>query len=373
MLVSGSVGVSERRRATGTTVAGLLAALLALAVLRPPEAEVRKALVEFGWDEPDAAFVETHVRAMEAMPFDGVVLVARYPDASGRERAFHWGFFGRAAIPWTALEPSARALARTDFRRFRENFLRINVTPGDLDWWDDFAPVLHNARVAGRLVRLGRLRGVLFDVEQYQSPLFSYPHQPRRASRGFDAYAAQVRRRGREIVAALQSEAPGLVVFLTFGYRLAEWGPGDPASRPYALLRPFLDGLFEGATGSTRIVDGCEFSYPYHSPSEFEAAYRQIRSAPTAAPRAYSRRVLAGFGSWLDLDWRRLGWDPLHPERNPVTPERLERTVAAALAASDRYVWVYSENPRWWPPRKVPEAYVRALRRARAEAGLPER
>ena len=31
----------------------------------------RKSLIEFGWDEPDTAFMRAHITEMEKLPFDG--------------------------------------------------------------------------------------------------------------------------------------------------------------------------------------------------------------------------------------------------------------------------------------------------------------
>jgi hypothetical protein len=53
-----------------------------------------------------------------------------------------------------------------------------------------------------------------------------------------------------------------------------------------------------------------------------------------------------------------------------------ERSLCAALRRSDRYVWIYSQAPRWWTkdggPSRLPEPYVEAIDRARRCAGLPE-
>jgi len=63
---------------------------------------------------------------------------------------------------------------------------------------------------------------------------------------------------------------------------------------------------------------------------------------------------------------------PAIPQKNYLSPETFEAIVAAALRTSDEYVWIYGETPRWWgsqePEKHVPEAYVSALRRARAAA-----
>ena len=35
--------------------------------------------------------------------------------------------------------------------------------------------------------------------------------------------------------------------------------------------------------------------------------------------------------------------------------------VRAALEVSDEYVWIYTEQPRWWPRQKLPQQYIDAL------------
>ncbi len=31
----------------------------------------------------------------------------------------------------------------------------------------------------------------------------------------------------------------------------------------------------------------------------------------------------------------------------------------------DRYVWIYTEQPQWWPVAQLPEPYVDAMRQAK--------
>jgi hypothetical protein len=339
----------------------------------PASAEGAKKLIEFGWDEPGTAFLREHIAEMEKMPLDGVILNVHYKDAQGKDAVLEWTCWGPTAISWESLQPALADLKATRFRRFTDNFLRFNVTPGNVDWFDDFAPVVNNARLAARLVRQGRLKGILFDVEMYNDPLFTYEKQKNRAGHTLEEYAAQVRRRGEEIMQAFQAEAPGLTVFLTFGYSLVGNDPKQALHQTYGLLAPFLDGLFAAARGGTVLVDGFENSYPYRTAEQFEAGYRQMREKSLAvcgAPEAYKKRLSAGFGLWMDLDWRRSGWNVEDVSKNPFTPQQFEEALSAALKRSDRYVWIYTEQPRWWPRDKMPDAYVEAVRRARASAGM---
>src|SRR6185503_15179576 len=132
--------------------------------------------------------------------------------------------------------------------------------PADLDWFDDFSAVLNNARLAARLAKQGGCPGLLFDIEQYNTPLFRYRSQRDVTTKSWDAYAAQVRLRGRQVMEAFQEGYSGLVVFLTFGYGLP-WVQTASGAKPladadYGLLAPFLDGMIAAAEGKTRVVEG---------------------------------------------------------------------------------------------------------------------
>ena len=178
---------------------------------------------------------------------------------------------------------------------------------------------------------------------------------------------------------ALQEGYPGLTVFLSFGHSLpwvlSERGRKPLAETPYGLLAPFLDGMLEAARDRTRLVDGYELSYGFLEPGHFGEARQLIErdvQPIVGVPEAYRTRLGFGFGLWLDYDWRHRGWSAGEPSRNYFTPDRFETALVAALRATDEYVWVYSETPRWWgstkPEARVPEAYVSAIRRARATA-----
>ena len=347
--------------------------LVGLALLAGSGCAPRKKLVEWGWDEPDTGFLRAHLAELErTTPFDGCVFGVR--QAGGV--SFTWQFWGGRRFSEQDLAGAfadARALRP---RRFRESFLRVNVTPGELDWFDDFTAVTANARLAGRLARAARARGIVLDVEQYQGQLFDCRRQRQRAPRSWATLATQARRRGAAIMAAFQDGYPGLTLLLSFGHSLP-WVQSDEGRLPleqcgYGLLAPFLDGVLDAARGRSRVIDGYELSYGFREPRQFDDARRLVEQGvlPMVGARdAYRARVGVGFGIWLDYDWRRRGWSATELQSNYLTPEGLERVTAAALRASDEYVWIYSETPRWWnaatPDVRMPQPYAAALVRAR--------
>jgi len=335
-------------------------------------------LIEFGWDEPDTTFMRAHLEEMERTPFDGCVFHVNYSKPAGGQGSFTWECWGTRAFRREELQPAVDDLRATRFRRFKHNFLRFNTTPAKLDWFDDHTAVLNNAELAARTAREGKCPGLLFDIEQYEGPLFNYRKQRAAAQKPWADYAAQVRQRGRETMAAFQKGYPGLTVFLTFGYCLpwAQCGGKKEklADADYGLLAPFLDGLVEAAQDKTKLVDGHELSYGYKDPARFAAAYTTMseKLLPIVAdPAQYRRHFSFSFGLWLDHNWRQLGWDTNDVSKNFYTPEIFEIITRAALNAADEYVWIYTETPRWWSDTgqsvKLPEAYEAALRRARTK------
>lgn len=335
-------------------------------------------LIEFGWDEPDTEFLRGHLAEMERTPFDGCVFHVENRAAPGGPISLTWQGWGRKAF--TAGD---FAVARADLEAiagrttpFRHHFLRWNTTPADIDWFDDYSAVIANARLAATLARAGRCRGILLDTEAYQGKLFDFAAQRDSGKKTWSDYAGQARRRGREVMAALQQGYPGMTVFLTFGDTLAwkksERGKLPLARTPYGLLVPFLDGMLDAAGDGTTIVDGHELSYGYRDAQAFIDARRAITSdaATLAADRAaYRRTIRVGYGLWLDYDWRKKGWDLEHPEKNHFTPAGLETSLRAALEQSDEFVWIYTETPRWWTAqgqtKALPPQYVQAIARAR--------
>ena len=336
-----------------------------------------RALIEFGWDEPDTAFLRAHIAAMERSPFDGCVFHANFVGRDGKGGNFAWACWGKRAFADEELAAARADLEATTTRRFTRNFLRFNATPADLDWFDDHGAVVANARLAARVARAGRGAGILLDTEAYERPLFRYRKQRDAGSKSWDDYAAQARRRGREVMGAFQEGFPGLTVLLTFGHSLPRVQSRDGRT-PLAdcddgLLAPFLDGMIAAAEGPTRVVDGFELSYGYKDPARFADGRRLMKEGVlpiVADPTRYRRVVAAGFGLWMDYDWRKRGWDVDDPSKNYFTPAAFEASLRAALEQSDALVWIYTETPRWWSaeggPVRLPEAYAAAIRRARS-------
>lgn len=356
---------------------GLGGSLAGCAGLPIGPGEPPKRLIAFSGGEPSTSFLRRHIRQMEETPFDGCVFHATYTRPDGRPGNFTWEAWGARAVSPAQLRDATADLQALRLRRFTHNFLRLNVTPGTLDWFDDFGPIAQNARLAAELARVGGAAGILLDTEAYQRPLFDFRRQARTGASPWEAYAAQARRRGRQVMEAFQEGYPDLTLLLTFGYsapwlELSRGARGLPECE-YGLLAPFLDGMLEGSRGASRLVDGFEPAY-FHDKdtAKIGAAPRLIRETllPIVAdPVRYRQRLSVGIGLFLDYDPAGRPWDGADGSRNYYTPADFETSVRAALQAADELVWIYTDTPRWWSEAggtvALPAGYLEALRRAR--------
>ena len=231
-----------------------------------------RVLIEFGWDEPDTAFLRRRIAEMEQTPFDGCVFHAVAKTADGTLHDLAWKAWGRTAFRKEDFAGAFDDLRVTPLKQFTNNLLRVNTAPADLDWFDDHTAVLGNIRLAAELARTGRCLGVLLDTEQYQGPLFHYVKQRDAGKTPWKVYAAQAQRRGVEVMNALQEGYPDLAVMLTFGPSLVrtktENGKLPVEDAEYGLLVPFVAGMAEARKGKSRLIDGHEPSYGYRDPKK---------------------------------------------------------------------------------------------------------
>jgi hypothetical protein len=357
-------------------------------------------LIEWGWDEPDQTFLRTHIAAMERKPFDGVVLHLTIPGAPPRLANYSWHLADHA-YQWDELRPAVEELKGVPFRRFQHNFLRINLNsterPLDLLDNDTWATLLANLKLAARVTREAGLRGFMVDPEAYAAgdpsdgrPQFNVFDYLRRADReaSFEVYRSAALHRGKQVAAVLADAAPDLVLLFAFAYSVPCSSTKPEEEQAYGLLPAFLDGILEAKPQGMVVVEGHEPSYPYRYCHQFQEAYWRLRvecRRLSSVPTRYDRDLRIGFGIWMDNEsaqlcgpYRKEGkscpWaDPdLYPEeaRHRVDPRLFGEAIASALDLADGYIWIYSEEPKWWTSAQpdgenLPPEFVQAIEEAR--------
>lgn len=341
-----------------------------------------KKVIEWGWDEPDPAFMRAHAATMDQFGFDGVIFHTDAATVDGRVLRFDWNVWGPDRFEYAAFTQHVEDLkaAHATFKNMTDNFMRFNVCPGEVDWFDDeaFAVVVQNATVAGRVSKNGGCKGIMFDVEQYQGNIFRYGEQARADTKSLSEYQEKVRQRGQELMRGFQEFHPDITLMMTYGYGLSGLrgaGSFDLSQFSYGLLKNMLDGMYDAASGNTVIIDGFEEAYGFRTHAEYANARRRVESYTPAVgnPQQYSKHRRLAFGLWMDYGAGVKPWNADDIEQNYFLPEEFEYSVFCGLHVADRYVWVYTEQPKWWTSEKkswwksekLPSAYNDALRRVR--------
>jgi hypothetical protein len=119
---------------------------------------------------------------MEKSPFDGWLF---------HLNNFTWEVWGAkkfatGAAPTADRRPESGARSGDSRRTSPDQY-----DPGKLDWFDDHAAVVGNARLAAEIARDGKCKGILLDSEAYDGPLFDYRRQRDAATKTWEAYAAR--------------------------------------------------------------------------------------------------------------------------------------------------------------------------------------
>ncbi len=326
-------------------------------------ADSAKKLIHLGWETPTPAWYAEHVREVEASaPWNGVALRLALTTPDGG-RLWEHSAVEATAIRRAWLEPDLARLRSVSSAQLTDNFLRVNLDPlapislSDDDRWRTIADNL------GTLAWFGReagLVGLMLDPEGYDTEIFSG------ADVTGDPLAARqlARSRGRACMTAMGRELPKGRFLVLWLYSLgrtafARGAPNDGLHiDPYGLWPAFCDGLLEALPAEARLIDGGEDGYWSPDPNRFATLYGELRQAHSLVNRAcvapdliskFRSQVDIGFGIWLDLF--------LNPpeKRHTIPPAegeslvgRFARQVAAAVTASDEYVWIYNEQVRWF-------------------------
>ncbi|MFH1616489.1 MAG: hypothetical protein ABIG61_15550 [Planctomycetota bacterium] len=363
-----------------------------------------KKLISWSRGCPDTDFIRDNIEDMEKAPFDGIVFfltsdsskkgasdirpVLNVPEPIGD---FSWHCWGTRIFTKEEMQRDVGNLRSTNFKKFTDNFLRFNVTPGDVDWFDSFDAILNNARVAGWVAKQGGVKGIMFDIETYYSQIWDYKKQKYATTKTFEEYCTQVHKRGVEVMEAFQAEYPDITIIFTFGYSFlcTRMSYPDPyvegpnsysmtSNNPdklrfvqYGLLASFLDGMTAAANEDVRLVDGGEFTYFHRTAEEFMDARKQFtdRCLPFVADKDKYRKVFRqAFATWMDFQWRQPGgWKTKDFTNNYWQPADLRKALINALECTDEYVWLYDEWQRWWEyggGLKVPRAYFGNVKKA---------
>ena len=301
---------------------------------------------------------------------DGVTLTIRRKCADGRDLSSARLFHGVAWQHGDAedLIPVFRDIVGK--KNLGLSLLNVWIVPKKRLRWDDdaaWAVVETNFAVVARLAKQGNLKGFVIDEEDYNSAFQFYLDPETDGS--FEDTARLARKRGAQLFSALYREHPQPLL-LFFRLLVSEthyrWvaNPGALAKSKGHLWPAFVNGMLDVTPSGTQIVDGNE-SVGYRGEASKGDFWRSACQQHTAAltlvePENHARYrecIRAGFGLYMDsyvIENEKSAW-----YKGPVEGSRLshfEDNLKQAAAASDGFLWLYSECKAYVPWKGVRDA-----------------
>ncbi len=373
---------SYRSQGWVVTVALAMGFLIAL-VIFPSDStqhQSHKKLIYYGWGTRDTIYVRQRWHEMEQMPFDGIgitVAIDRNKPTTGdgaTGNLLGWHIFGPKAFRLEDFRPAIDDLKVPKWERFKDNFLPACICSSGQDfgfnWFDDgrWKTIVNNWQVLVTIAKDGGCKGILIDPEPYGAPFWHYPSMRQRMDSPFPEYVAKVRQRGRDLMEVTRKIFPDISLLFLVGPSHMLHYKEPLEEQGYGLLAAFLDGLMEAADERAKFVDLCEMAYGYKSRDSFLQAYHWVKNKAmrfSLLPELYRAKVRVGFGLMLDCLSHRQGWHTQDFSKNYFSPEAFQQSLQMALELTDEYVWIYSQVPKFFPPEHLPEAYLKAMERAR--------
>jgi chitodextrinase len=191
----------------------------------------------------------------------------------------------------------------------------------------------------------------------------------------------KVRQRGREYMTELQTDVPNMKIIYTFAYDFIEnWGNGSYYAQEYALLKPFLDGMLEGAGPQITLIDGNEATYFTDKNEDHTWWYDQIETQylkdriPSELATKYKQQYRTGYASvvnrYFDIPYGQAGYCFNFGFSLETQRKWTEHSIFNRLLNTDEYVWTWSQGDvDWWKKTtfKNKDDYANAIIAAKAK------
>lgn len=332
-----------------------------------------KKIISFN-DNPDQWTFAQYLSSYENSLFDGFILNINLKDRRTDRGQLRFCAFSDKALSWDDFKDALEVFGLTKSRKLRDNFLLLNVRPGHMDW---FGPrpdaIANNFQLIGRFCRLAQIKGIFFDPEEYEGPVWSISQLP---TSGIESHANHRRRAeqcGYNIALAFLKECPNGSIFLphpNMGFM------GDSALE---LFSYFLNGVVQAIssiqnaqiqpTEDRLLIVSTENTYRSRRSDEFNYYHQKMLNFdhPDLNKDFWKVSQIAmacsPLGGSEEFDFNDFN-------KNFSTPAEFEMTLDNALMHSDRYCWVYTRRVSWIKTpvsilRTIPLEYRSALKNVR--------
>jgi len=376
-------------RKVGIVVVTLLA-MVSCASHDPVQAKgpvQEKKLINFGWDMKNIHQLAADIDKLQDLPFDGLCI----------RDAWCYPFYSRGLTgdPVERMEIAKKI----KWGRFTDNFMYMTAGK-KVDWfddklWADDGEIMKNIRALAKIGGAAGCKGILFDPEfvywgQGQNT-WKLEHQKRYKEKTLEEFEAMVRKRGVQVINAIEEYMPDTVFLTLFWGSMGRYAKAAKVHDPklyrevaredyYGLLNAFMCGILEGADLGTRIIDGNEHSYYNTKADDYWEVRKLIKEdvvktmIPDDLKEKYRRQVQCGHAVYSD---HLSNTQSSHNKSTYLTPpERakwMEHNVYWALKTSDHYVWFYTEQTNYLRHQRIPPMMIAAIERAKEKvaAGRP--
>jgi hypothetical protein len=346
----------------------------------------RKFLINVGqFDSGDSAiptpqFIADNISFLRTTPFHGMVVYVRNVAQTilGTSRLMR-----TPEITYANLIATLAPIVGLNMGNLTNNFYLIQVAsstvPPDF-FHSDWSVLVQNWANAARAARDAGLKGIMFDPEQYISAWADEQGNAEDASHTYAEYLAQAQLRGKQCMEAALSQFPGIEVMQLHGPYISE--PTAPAALGFNaawpaandLMGAFFSGFvqYDVAGANPNIIDGGEL-YHLRTQAEFNASslWRKTTLPSAATNCAYIPTSIRG--SWAAKTSIAFGvYQNASGSLGGINDAALlQTTLTRALAASDKYVWLYPESMTYHLGAGVAPAtpeFVAAVAAAKATA-----
>ena len=306
---------------------------------------------------------------MDSMPFDGVAFAS----------TVGWKLMEASYSPtYTAMASELGHMRGVVTNRLKHNFVVVNANK-PCDFFSDWGPTVTKFQNLAKALKWAGVEGIFLDNEVYspQISLFNWPTDCD-TSHTLSEYEDQARLRGKQIMQAMVSEYPDIVVIFAHGpYVSCQETPvgvraGQSGYSASELMGAFTVGFMEGAGASARIVDGGEF-YDYLTSTQFSNSYQWRKS--TIATTASDTNLIptslrSNWSSRLDISFGLTTIQFPPSTGHVVTPDTLHQSLEYALLRCDSYAWLFPQGTGFdfMSPGGVGSTWLSAVQRAKADA-----
>jgi len=344
------------------------------------QARQSKKLVYFGWDMKNIQQLAAEIDTLQDLPFDGLCI----------RDAWCYPFYSTGL---GSADGTVEIAKQIKWGKFTDNFMYM--TGGKkVDWfddelWADDGEIMKNIRALAKIGGAAGCKGILFDPEFVYwgagDNTWSYRDQKRRDEKSFAEFEAMVRKRGVQVIDAIEEYMPNTTFLTLF------WGSqsayikadkkaaqaNDPklyaeilSGEHYGLLNAFMIGILEGADPGTTLVDGNEHSYYNSDAKHYIGQAKIIRDhinrIPPELQLKYAKQVQVGhaiFSDHLSNTRQRHGLSTYMSAEERA--KWIEHNVYWALETSDKYVWFYAQLTTYLRHKRIPVGAIDAIERAR--------